>query len=850
MIGSTISHYKILEKLGEGGMGIVYKAQDLKLDRLVALKFLPPHFAGEEERKRFIHEAKAASSLDHPNICTFYEIGEAESGHIFIAMAYYEGRTLKEKIGDRPLPFEEAIEIVISVAQGLAYAHEKGVTHRDIKPDNLMLTAKDIPKIMDFGLARVGGLSTITKTGATIGTVPYMSPEQARGEKVDHRSDIWSLGVVLYEMIAGRLPFRSTYQEAVVYSIMNEEPPPLTSLRSDVPMELERIVKKATRKSVADRYQHVEEMVSDLRILKKELESGVSKQPPKEVRPRRKYFALYVGLAAIVFILVVGGLLLFRGGIPSTTSDSMANLTTETLEKKSIAVLPLANLSDSKEDEFFSDGITEDIITQLSKIGDLKVISRTSTMQYKGTNKNIREIGKELGVASILEGSVRRAGDQIRIVAQLVDANSDEHLWAETYDREFKQIFAIQSEIAQKIAIQLKATLTPGVKEQIEKKPTENLEAYTYLLKAREYYSARNNEQAITLLKKAIELDPNYADPYAHLGQSYAQRAVRFGYPVVWLDSALVMAQKAIMLDQNLGEGFATLARVHTSRGHIRNGLETARKAVGMNEMIARSQIQLGMTSFFLGRLYDAARSYEKASELEPRVMTIALLGQMYFALGMNEKSEKVFQRALELEATSPDALYGLGLLRLIEGRLGQSISLSRKAHEASPDYVNLIHLTAMAQLFGGDYPGAEKLYRQLAAKGSYVPASFSLGIVTADYDAALGLIALKTGKKAEAKQFFERSLKMNRKAVESGNELYHYRYNIAAIQAAQGNKDDALQWLQQAVDAGWRLYRIAEIDPFFESLRTEDRFQQILSRVRSFVDEERRKVEETENHE
>ena len=245
MISKTISHYKILEKLGEGGMGVVYKAQDTKLDRLVALKFLPPNLASDEnDKKRFIHEAKAASSLDHPNICTVYEIDEAPDGQMFLAMAFYEGAPLSEKIKQGPVKIDEALEMGIQAAEGLQAAHEKGITHRDIKSGNLMLTEKGQVKIMDFGLARRTGMSQLTKTGATVGTVPYMAPEQARGEKVDHRTDIWSLGVVLYEMVAGRLPFQSAYSEAIVYSILNEEPPPLTSLRSDVPMELERLLKK------------------------------------------------------------------------------------------------------------------------------------------------------------------------------------------------------------------------------------------------------------------------------------------------------------------------------------------------------------------------------------------------------------------------------------------------------------------------------------------------------------------------------------------------------------------------------------------------------------------------------
>ncbi len=859
MINTTISHYKILEKLGEGGMGVVYKAHDDKLHRDVALKFLPSYLSSDAtERERFLYEARAAATLNHPNIATVYEIDEHDgpdgATRLFLAMEIIEGGTLRNLLSKELLSIDKVLETGIQVSEGLSAAHEKGIIHRDIKPENIMVTAKGLAKIMDFGLARVGGVTKLTKAGSTLGTIGYMSPEQIRGEEVDRRSDIFSLGVVLFELLAGTKPFRGEHEASISYSILNEEPMPIARFNNKVTPELERIVRKALSKDRQERYQHADDLLADLRHERKGLDyaksgyvkatateqtTGAKADVPKNYVSGMKYF---VGLVVLVGIALV----VFKLNLPfgeGTVKSGSA-------ERKSIAVLPLANLSGNQEDEFFSDGITEDIITQLSKIGELKVISRTSTMQYKNSKKNLKEIGKELGVATILEGSVRRAGDQIRIVTQLIDANTDEHLWAETYDREFKQIFSIQSEIAQKIAAQLKATFTPRVKEQIEKKPTENLEAYTYFLKAREYYGVRNNEQAIVHLKKAIELDPNYAAAYAWLGQSYAQRAVRFGYPAVWLDSALSMAQKAISFDQDMVEGNTTLARVYLSRGEVMKGLETAEKAIEMKQVFsARTYAQLGMGSFFLGRLHDAIRSHDKASSLEPTGPILALLGQIYLASEMYRKSEAVLQQALELQATSPDALYGLGLLRLIEGRVEESMALSQKAYEASPDYVNMLHLRAMIQLFRGDYAGAEKRYRQLAVKGVYVPASFPLGVVSTDYEAALGLIALKAGKKAEAKQFFDRSLQMNRKAIDSGNELYHYRYNIAAVQAVQGNKEEALRWLQQAVNAGWRLYRIAQIDPFFESLRSEGEFQQLMSKVKVMVDEERRKVEEWEKN-
>jgi len=375
MIGKSISHYRITEKLGGGGMGIVYKAEDTRLKRTVALKFLPPDLTRDEDaKKRFVHEAQAASALEHPNICNVHEIDETQDGQMFICMACYEGETLKKKIERGPLKVDEAVNIAVQVAGGLARAHEAGITHRDIKPANVMVTDRGEVKIVDFGLAKLSGRTRVTKTGTTAGTIAYMSPEQSRGEGVDSRTDIWSLGVVLYEMLTGKLPFKGDYEQAVVFSILNEDPEPLRNLRSEVPIGLERIVHKAMAKSPGERYRQVRDVLVELETLGTEQETR----------------SMTAG----------------RG-------------------RKSIAVLPFKSLSESKEDEYFSDGITEDILTQLSRIGDLKVISRTSVMRYKKSEKSLLEIGRELGVATILEGSVRRSGDRVRIVGELIDAQTD-----------------------------------------------------------------------------------------------------------------------------------------------------------------------------------------------------------------------------------------------------------------------------------------------------------------------------------------------------------------------------------------------------------------------------------------
>ena len=521
MIGKTISHYKILEKIGSGGMGVVYKAKDLKLDRFVALKFLPPHLTtSDEEKQRFIHEAKAASTLEHNNICNIHEIDETNDGQLFISMAYYEGETLDKKIIEKPLPIDEAIGIAIQIAQGLAKAHEKDIVHRDIKPANIMLTKEGVVKVLDFGLAKLSTQTKLTKEGTTLGTIAYMSPEQTRGEAVDHRIDIWSLGVILYEMITGQLPFKGDYDQAVIYGIANEQPEPITGLRTGVPLELERIINRCIAKDPQDRYQHADDLLSELNKLKKESELKTIHTQTAASKKRFKSFLLPAAIVSIVMLIILVYLL-----IPWSEESASE-------WENSIAVLPFADLSLNKDQEYFCDGITEQIITNLSKLKVLKVIARTSVMPYKDTKKKIPEIGKELNVVNILEGSVSRFGDRLRVTAQLVKSEDGSHLWADNYDYGFEidSIFAIYDDISEKIADELLRKLSLEERAEILSKRPTNLEAYNYFMQANFYHykkmmgvggDEQDFETSEQLYLKAIELDPDYAPYYANLTDLY-----------------------------------------------------------------------------------------------------------------------------------------------------------------------------------------------------------------------------------------------------------------------------------------------------------------------------------------
>ncbi|MFQ5653077.1 MAG: protein kinase, partial [bacterium] len=459
MIGQKISHYEILQKLGSGGMGVVYKAEDTRLLRMVALKFLPRDLTRDKDaQKRFMHEARAASALDHPNIGTIYEVqqtptlidpvtNEESRGQMFIVMAYYDGETLEGIIEGGPQPIDQAIDIALQIAQGLAKAHGKEIVHRDIKPANVMITVDGVVKLLDFGLARLAGGTMLTKEGTILGTAAYMSPEQAQGAQVDHRSDIFALGVVLYEMLTGRHPFEGDYEQAIVYSIVNEDPQPITAVRTGVPMELERTINKCLEKDPSDRYQQVNELMVDLRRLQKETESKKTlTRTGARARMSKKRVRAFVltGIVLVVLMLAVVGYFFFAPGETVPTS-----------QRKMLAVLPFENLG-PPEQEYFADGITEEIISRLAGIRALGVISRTSIIQYKNSDKTLQQIGAELGVGFILEGTVRwdhspDGTGRVRVTPQLIRVSDDTHLWSGRYNAVLTDIFQVQSDIAERV---------------------------------------------------------------------------------------------------------------------------------------------------------------------------------------------------------------------------------------------------------------------------------------------------------------------------------------------------------------------------------------------------------------
>jgi non-specific serine/threonine protein kinase len=676
MIGKTISHYKILEKIGGGGMGIVYKAQDLKLDRFVALKFLPPHLTtSQEEKQRFIHEAKAASAFQHNNICTIHEIDETEDGQLFICMDYYEGETLKKKIEPEQLQsIDEILDIAIQIANGLARAHESDITHRDLKPANIMITNRGEIKIVDFGLAKLAGQTKLTKEGTTLGTIAYMSPEQARGDQVDHRTDIWSLGVILYEMLTGQLPFKGDYDQAVMYSIINDEFDPITGLRAGLPMELEGVITKCLQKSPPERYQHIDELVVDLRSLKKESESISAPQKEESTKKRSKTLIISSAMLSILILFIAGYYFIFE-----QDKSEIADAGTSKWEN-SIAVLPFADLSPEKDQEYFCDGMTEQIITNLSKIKRLKVIARTSVMTYKNTNKQIPEIGTELNVAHILEGSIRKYRSSIRVAAQLINTEDGSNLWADDFDRELEHLFDVQDDVSQAIASNLLATLSPEEKEDIKTKRPSNTEAYEYYMMGHYFHiekffmattSLDDFSKSEMMLKKAIEIDPNYAPSYAELADLYNTYYIYKAKDEDEKKKYLKLQEKYIKtaynIDPNSPEVNMVMGNVHMAKGEIEKAYQSHKKGVLIQPNWGESLHSLAHFYKERGLHYLELKYFTKAIELNPLdAHSYVKRAYSFTAFGELEKAEKDLKKAIEINPDHSFALYNYGSLLII----------------------------------------------------------------------------------------------------------------------------------------------------------------------------------------